>query len=265
MKIKQAGKIEVISDNSERRPIYTASANLCFPSLFPQAEMSPTDFGSYTLAKYLLKKQMMFAYKDSCGRLRWIYADEDIYMMHQYARLTEMRVHARVGFYISQHPSAAHLPLDSVVNAFKNGFDEAGLLDARLPDLTMLMTQLPNSRQYWFQERQALETIARDLSDPNLFMTINPEPRHSADIRQLIHSLHCPNEPFDREWTFLSTEQFTELMSKYAPHVSVYLWRKTKIFMRAFLNDICRIPANEQSEDWMTIDKSKERVLLVSL
>ena len=60
LKIKQAGKIEVISDNSERRPIYTASANLSFPSLFPHAEMSPTDFGSYTLAKYLLKKQMMF-------------------------------------------------------------------------------------------------------------------------------------------------------------------------------------------------------------
>ena len=27
--------------------------------------------------------------------------------------------------------------------------------------------------------------------------------------------------------------------------------------MRAFLNDICRIPATEVSEDWMTIDKSK--------
>ena len=257
LKIRQAGKIEIITDDCKRRQIYNASANLSFPHLFPHGEMSPTDFGSYTLAKDLLKKQMMFAYKDSCGKLRWIYADEDIYMMHQYARLTEMRVHARVGFYISQHPSAAHLPLDSVVNAFKNGFDEMGLLDARLPDLTMLMTQLPNSRQYWFQERQALETIARDLSDPNLFMTINPEPRHSADIRQLIHSLHCPNEPFDREWTFSSTEQFTELMSKYAPHVSVYLWRKTKIFMRAFLNDICRIPATEQSEDWTTIDRSK--------
>jgi hypothetical protein len=162
MRIRQGGKIEIITDESLRRPIYSASANLAFPSLFPNGEMCPTDFGSYLLARSLLRKQMMFAHEMSDGKLEWMYAEDDIYMMHQYARLTEMQVHARVGFYISQHPSAAHLPLDAVVNAFKNGFDDLGLLDSRLPDLTMMMTQMPNSRQYWFQERQGLETIARD-------------------------------------------------------------------------------------------------------
>ena len=174
------------------RPIYTAYANLAFPHLFTHGQPSPTDFGRYTIAKDLLKKQVMFAYKDSCGKRRWIYAAEEIYIMSQFSRLTEMRVHARVGFYISQHSSTAHLPLESVINAFKNGFDESGLLDAKLPVLTMMMTQLPNSRQFWFKERQGLETMCRDLSNCNVFQTVNPEPRHSPDIHELIHRLHFP-------------------------------------------------------------------------
>ncbi len=103
-----------------------------------------------------------------------------------------------MGFYLSQHTQVAHLPLSSIVDAFQHGVDEAGLLDSRLPDLTQMMTQIPDTRQFWFEHRKVLETVGRDLSDPCLFMTINPEPR-SHDTRALIYQLEHPNQPFDRE------------------------------------------------------------------
>ena len=258
LKIRKEGKIEIVKDESEvRKPTYHSPANLAFPTLLYEGQKSPVDFENYKLGRDLLKKLVMFTHKMASGDRQWTYAEDDIFLMHQYARLVEMRIHAHIGYYLSQHPSVAHLPLESVVKAFKDGYDEAGLLDAKLPDLTMLLTRVQNSRHYWFQERQALETISRDLSDANLFMTINPEPRHSPDVRALIHSLHFPGKPIDPDWNFASTEEFTELMSRYSPHVCVYLWRKTRIFLRAFLNDICRIPETEDCADWTSSDQSE--------
>ena len=78
------------------------------------------------------------------GKLQWSFVEDDIYLMHTYARIAEMRVSARVSYYLQQHPYAAHLPIESVVNAFKNGFDDQGLLNCKLPDITRLLTQLPH-------------------------------------------------------------------------------------------------------------------------
>jgi len=59
------------------------------------------------------------------------------------------------------------------------------------------------------------------------------------------------------------TERYTELLDKYAPQVCIYLYRKTKIFLRAFFSGICRIPPAEISDDknigkdWFTVDRYK--------
>jgi hypothetical protein len=38
--------------------------------------------------------------------------------------------------------------------------DDAGLLDSHLPDFTQIMTQVPHSRERWFSERLAIESIS---------------------------------------------------------------------------------------------------------
>jgi hypothetical protein len=58
IKIRKAGKMEIIEDQTLRKPIYCASATLSFPYLYPNGEASPLDFGNYTLARRLLKKQV---------------------------------------------------------------------------------------------------------------------------------------------------------------------------------------------------------------
>jgi len=98
-------------------------------------EMSALDFGNYKLARGLLKKQSLYAYKMANGSYKWQHGEDSIHMMHQYARLIEQRVHAVVGYYISQHPDSVHMPLESVLHAFKEGMNEDGLMDSQLPDL----------------------------------------------------------------------------------------------------------------------------------
>jgi hypothetical protein len=51
------------------------------------------------------------------------------------------------------------------------------------------MTQLPNSREMWFAERLGVEAMSRDCGDPNVFITINNDPRASVDIRRLLYEL----------------------------------------------------------------------------
>jgi hypothetical protein len=121
LRIKKAGKVELIVEEKVRRPTYGASANIAFPHLYPNGEISMTDMGKYTLAEYLLRKQTLYAHEMSDGSSQWTFADDDIHMMYQFARLTEMRVHARVGYYLSQHPDTAHLPIDAVLQACKSG------------------------------------------------------------------------------------------------------------------------------------------------
>jgi len=250
IKIKQKGLIEVVEDDSNRRPTYTASANVCFPHLYPNGEMAPLDFGDYKLGKDLLKKQTLFAHKMADGNLRWNYAEDSIHMMHQFARLTEQTVHAKVGYYINQHPDKAHSPLQSILQAFKDGMNEDGLIDSQLPDLSAVMSRIPNSRQKWFAERLGIEAISRDLGDPNVFITLNMDPRAWPDVRQLIYRLEYGLDcEMDKNWFELNTEKYTELLDKYAPQVAIYLCRKAKIFLRAFLCGICRIPPAEVGKD----------------
>lgn len=172
MRLRAEGKVEIVEGNEqERRPTYSSSANMAFPHLFPYGEQSPLDFHNYKLSRFLLKKQSLFAHTMSTGKYQWTFAQDEIYLMYQYARLVEQQIHANVGFYISQHPDIAHLPIDSVISAFQGPPDDQGLLDSRCPDLSTMMTQLPHSRERWFQERLGIEAISRDLGDPNLFLT----------------------------------------------------------------------------------------------
>jgi hypothetical protein len=86
------------------------------------------------------------------------------------------------GSSLTQHPEVAHLPIDSVVRAFKEGMDDARVFDSHLPDLTQIMTQVPHSRERWFSERLAIESISMQLGDPNVFMTVNLDVRASPDV-----------------------------------------------------------------------------------
>jgi hypothetical protein len=256
LKIRKEGLIEIVEDPTIRKPIYCSSATLAFPYLYPNGEMSPLDFGAdYVLSRKLLKKQAQFAHKMVDGSFRWTYAEDDIHMAHQYARLCEKTVHVLMGFYVSQHPETAHLPMNSVIKAFDAGFNEDGLLDTKLYDLTKIVTQIPNSREHWYAERLAIEAIARDMGSPNLFLTLNNEPRAWPDLRNLVYELEFESKmpkdhPFDRD-----TEKFTQLINKHAVFVSVYLCRKVKIMMRAFLCDICGISENEQG-DWTKYNRT---------
>lgn len=103
------------------------------------------------------------------------------------------------------------------------------------------MTHIPHSRERWFNERLGIECISKDLGDPNVFLTVNPDARASPDVRRLIYRLEhgkdMPRDyPFER-----NTDVYTTLMNKYAPQVAIYLYRKVKIILRAFLTDICGI------------------------
>jgi len=136
--IMDKGLIEIVEDESERRPTYHASVNVCFPHFYLDGEVSSLDFGNHTLARDLLKKQTLFVHRMSDGSYRWNYAEDSIHVMHQYARLAEQRVHSLVGYYISQHPEKMHTPLQSILKAFKDGMNETGLLNSQLPDISLL-------------------------------------------------------------------------------------------------------------------------------
>ena len=65
VKIKQKGLIKIIEDDSQRRPTYNASVNVCSPHLYPNEEMSPLDFGDHKLARDLLKNK-------HCMHTQWL-------------------------------------------------------------------------------------------------------------------------------------------------------------------------------------------------
>jgi hypothetical protein len=188
-----------------------------------------------------LLTQALFAHVKQDKKLHWTYAEDDVHMAHQFARLCEQTVHMTMGFYVSQHPDTAHLPIDSVIKAFSEGFDQQGLLDSHLPSLTGILAHIPNTRERWFAERSGIEAISRDNGDPNLFLTINMDPRAWPDVRRLVYKLEYSSE-MPRNHPFVkNTQEFTELMNKYAVHISVYLCRKAQILLRAFLCDVCGV------------------------
>ena len=261
LKIKQSGQIEVIEDHQQRVPIYNVSATSAFPYLYPRGEKSPLDFNDFKLSRYLLKKQCLFAYKLDHSRYYWQYAEDDIHLMHQYARLVERMVSAKTAWFLQQSPDVAHLPISQVLEAFKTGFasPDQSLLESKLPGLSSLMVKLPNSREKWFSERLGIEAYSRDIGDPNVFLTLNNSPRDTYDTRLFLHKLeHGCEAEFDPNYYERDTEKFTELMSKHAAHMSVYLCRKTKMFLKAFLCDICGVAEKEPSGDWTCRDRLEE-------
>ena len=254
--------IEVVEDDSERRPIYNVSANLCFPHFYFNAEKLPLDFEDYKLVRDLLRKQSLYSHKMADGSYRWNYAEDSVYLMHQF--VTERRVNAMVGYYISQHPEKISTPLQSVLKAFKNGMFENGILDSQLPDLSAVMFQIPNSRQKWFSKRLAIKSISRDLGDANVFITLNMDPRAWPYVRQLVYKLEYGSDStMDRNWFELNTEKYTELLDKFAPQISIYLCRKAKIFLRAFFCGICQIlpleigKCQDIDKNWSANDRYK--------
>ena len=121
MRIKKGGQIEVIEDNTVRSLSHSASVLTSFPYLFCQGQTrGPMDFNDCELSRYLLKKLTLFAHQMSDGRYRYLYEEDDIFMMHSYARLVEQQEHANVGYYLSNHPDAASQPVDVVLSAFQN-------------------------------------------------------------------------------------------------------------------------------------------------
>ena len=137
--------------------------------------------------------------------------------------------------------------MSNILTAFRDGVDQdSGLLDSHLPDLTTIMSQLPNSRQKWFSERLGIEAISRDVGSANVFMTINLDPRACPDVRRLIYTLEHGKD-MDRDEPFVrDTAEFTTLMSKYAPFVAIYLYRKGKAITHVFFTKICGIQEKER-------------------
>ena len=60
------------------------------------------------------------------------------------------------------------------------------------------------------------------------------------------------DEPFEK-----NTAEYTKLASKYAPHLTIYLYRKVKVIMKALFTDICGIPEKESNADWTETDTTE--------
>ncbi len=254
LKVTESGMIEVIKDDEGiRQAVYDPhiSANVAFPHLYPNGEMAPMDCGQHSLARYLLKKQSQFAQRTEDGRCQWSHGEHSVHMMQQYARLVEMNIRAVTAWYISVRPETANVPLESLLDAFREGVNnDQGAIDSKMPELQGIMAQIRNSREKWFAERQGIEAISRDMGDANLFFTLNCDPRAWPDVRKLLFELsEGPGKEMPEDYFEVSTEKFTRLLDKYATQVAVYLNKKVKLFIRAFLCDICRIPKTENGKD----------------
>jgi len=84
-------------------------------------------------------------------------------------------INATATWYLQQTPHAAHLPMDEVMELFKNGFTgDESLTDSKMPALSSLTAKLPtgNSHERWFSERLGIKAISQDFGDPNLFLTL---------------------------------------------------------------------------------------------
>ena len=119
----------------------------------------------------------------------------------------------------------------------------------------MILSRLDTSREKWFAERLSIETMSRDAGDVTIFMTINFDPRSDFGCRSLLFKLENGTEmPADHPYE-MDTQRFTELVEKYSCQLSIYLYMKTKLFLKAFLCDICGIPEKEVDDDWTKVDR----------
>ena len=63
--------------------------------------------------------------------------------------------------------------------------------------------------------------MSRDLGEPNVFMTLNMDPRAWPDVRELVHQLEYePEKEIDKDWYVVNADLFSELMSKHAVQAS---------------------------------------------
>ena len=249
-RLMKNGDVTVVEDDELKRATYCISANLSFPYLYPHGEKSPLDFLDFKLSRYLLKKQTLFSHTMANNAEMWTYQEDDIHMAHQFSRLHEKTVHSMVGYYVAQHPEVAHLPLSAIIDAFKRGDIDKSRMENVLPNVTSMLTHIPNSREHWYEERLGIEQMAKDMGPANLFVTLNLQPREWPDVRRLLYELQYgrempKDEPFEK-----NTEMWTQLMNKFSAFVSIYLNRKVKLIFKAFFNDICRIPEKEPRNNW---------------
>ena len=137
------------------------------------------------------------------GKLRWWAAEDDIHMMHQYAAIQERLVNAQVGFVIGQHLETAQIPIDQLIDMLKKGADDQGLIDSKIPNLTQVIAQQPNSHEHCFAERLGLEAISRDCGRPNCFATYNTDCCNWDHTRSLLYkleplsNLNCKDPAFE--------------------------------------------------------------------
>ena len=116
---------------------------------------------------------------------------------------------------MSQRPDVAEIPLMSLLQTFKDGANQEGLLQSRLPDIQCIMSPIRNSRECWFAERMGMEAIGRDCGDANIVLTLNMDPRAWPDVRNLIYKLENGFEsmmPLD--YYVRKTQEFTDLLDK---------------------------------------------------
>lgn len=78
---------------------------------------------------------------------------------------------------------------------------------------------------------------------------MNNDPRADPGVRRLIHLLET-GEDVEQPAFEKDTNKFTALLNKHAAMIDIYLFRKTKIFYKAFLGDVCGVEQFENSLDW---------------
>ena len=250
LKIKREGKIQVIEDNTVRTPAFHISPTMAFPHIYPEkGQKAPADLPDPKEAAEVMRKQMLYPLTTDKGKLRWWAAEDDIHMMHQYAAIQERLVNAKVGFVMGQHPETAQIPIDQLIDILKKGADDQGLIDSKMPNLTQVMAQLPNSREHWFAERLGLEAMSRDCGRPNCFATFNTDCRNWDHTRRLLYKLEQlsnPNfkDPAFENW-YPNIEQWTQLVDKYAVFLVDYIQRVFQTFFEAFFCDVCGVPRKQ--------------------
>jgi hypothetical protein len=190
LKVTGSGRIELIKDDEgSLQAVYNPyiSANVAFPHLYPNGEVAPMDCGQHSLARYLLKKQSQFAQKTADGRCQWSHSEHSVHMMYEYARLVEMNIRAITSWYISLRPETANVPLECLLDAFREGINnDLGAIDSQMPELQGIMAQIRNSREKWFAEWQGLEVISRDLGDANVFFYIELRSESMARCTKIV-------------------------------------------------------------------------------
>ncbi len=203
-----------------------------------------------------MRKQMLFAHETTDKRTRWWSAEDVFHIMHKYANIQERVVNAKVGFVLNQHPETVHIPIEQLIDVLKQGADDQGIIDSKVPNLNMTMYDLQNSCEMWYSERLRIEAMSCDCGHPNLFSTYNTDCRNWYRTRQLLYKLESMSMPqfvesnpdFDN-W-YPSTEQWTSLVEKCAVLLSEYLQRYFQSFFEAFYCDICDVPRNNTCADY---------------